>query len=120
MNMPDLKIELIPGNRDGLCTLKLTGPFTLSDVFEFQGLVRENHPPATIIDLTDVPYIDSAALGAILGFHVSCQRHGFKYALVGVSQRLATMFNVAGVQGMLTICPTLDQAEVLLANAATA
>ena len=110
----------MPGTRDGWCTLKLSGPFTLSGVFEFQATVRGTHPPATILDLTEVPYMDSAALGAILGFHVSCQRHGCKYAIVGMSQRLETMVAVAGVTGVLSICSSLDAAEELLAKQAAA
>ena len=99
--MEDLLIELLPGSNPGERVLKLTGPFVLKTIFEFQDIVRKDAPAMTVIDLSGVPYMDSAALGAILGFHASCQREGRDYNLLGVSDRLKTLFKVAGVDGLL-------------------
>jgi len=54
------------GKLEGERILKLSGPFTLSTVFDFQDAMRPTHPPITIVDLTDVPYMDSAALGTLM------------------------------------------------------
>jgi anti-sigma B factor antagonist len=113
--MDQLNIETIPGTQPGVRILKLTGPFTLATVFDFQTVVREESSPVTIIDLSGVPYMDSAALGSILGFHVSCQREGTKYGLVGVSDRLKTLFRVAGVDGMLSSYGTAEEATAATA-----
>src|ERR1039457_232985 len=51
---------------------------------------------------------------SVLGFHVSCQREGRQYALTGVSDRLMTLFRVAGVNGMLTIATSVAEAEDLV------
>jgi anti-anti-sigma factor len=118
--MDDLCIEPSPGSRDGIRVLKLIGPFTLKNVFEFQAAVREDSPALTVIDLTAVPYMDSAALGSILGVHVSCQRHGLQYALAGASDRLRTLFKVAGVDGLLVSYATPAEAEGRLARSASA
>jgi anti-anti-sigma factor len=112
--MEDLRIEQSPGSRDGVRILKLIGPYTLRDVFEFQTAVRHDSAPLTVIDLSQVPYMDSAALGSILGFHASCQRCGIHYALAGASGRLRTLFKVAGVDGLLTSCATVSEAEASL------
>ena len=109
--MDDLRIAPSPGSRDGIRVLKLIGPFTLKNVFEFQTAVREQAAPLTIVDLTAVPYMDSAALGSILGLHVSCQRHGLQYALAGASDRLKTLFKVAGVDGLVVSCASVAEAE---------
>jgi anti-anti-sigma factor len=118
--MDDLRIEPSPGSRDGIRVLKLIGPFTLKHVFEFQEAVRHDPARLTIIDLTAVPYMDSAALGSILGLHVSCQRHGLQYALAGASDRLKTMFRVAGVDGLVVSCASVAEAEGKLATGASA
>jgi anti-sigma B factor antagonist len=109
--MADFKMEWSDGSLQGERILKLTGPFTLATVFEFQDSIRKDHAPITIVDLTDVPYMDSAALGSLLGLHVSCQKDHRQYGLIGVSDRLKTLFRVAGVTGILTIYGSLADAE---------
>ena len=109
------------GNLAGERIVKLTGPFTLSTVFEFQDAIRANHPPVTIVDLSGVPYMDSAAMGSIMGLHVSCQQHERRDAVIGASERLQTVFRVAGVASILVFYPTLGEAEAALGGkAATA
>jgi anti-anti-sigma factor len=109
--MPEFTIEKRRGSHPEIQILKLTGPFTLAGVFDFQETVRGDPAPATVIDLALVPYMDSAALGSLLGVHVSCQRHNRTYALANVSDRLKTLFRVAGVESLLVICPSLADAE---------
>ena len=112
--MDSLQIEITP-EQGGVQLFKLSGPFTISTMFDFQQLVREHTAPVTLIDLAEVPYMDSAALGALLGFHVSCGREGRKYGLVAVSDRLKTLFQVAGVQGILVGYPTVEAAKAAVA-----
>jgi anti-anti-sigma factor len=109
--MADFSMDWINGILDGERILKLSGPFTLAAVFDFQDAIRTHHPPITLIDLSDVPYMDSAALGSLLGLHVSCQKDGRRYGLVGASDRLQTLFRVAGVNGMLALYGSLADAE---------
>jgi anti-sigma B factor antagonist len=112
--MSDFSMDWSEGNLPGERILKLSGPFTLSCVFDFQDAIRGHHPPITIVDLSEVPYMDSAALGSLLGIHVSCQKDKRHYALVGASERLETLFRVSGVLAMLTLFPTLGEAEKAL------
>jgi anti-anti-sigma factor len=109
--MPEFKVEKVFWKHPEVQLLKLTGPFTIAGLFDFQAIVRNEPAPATIVDLTDVPYMDSAAFGSLPTLHVSCQKNGRRYALVSVSDRLKTRFRVAGVDGILVICPSLAEAE---------
>jgi len=118
--MDQFTLEWLPGTKEEMRTLRLSGPFTLEAVFDFQTVIRESQAPTVLIDLTGVPYMDSASLGSVIGFHVSCQRESRKYALVGVSDRLKTLFRVAGVDGLLPMYPTLEEAEKGLGRTATA
>jgi anti-anti-sigma factor len=109
-----LQIESLAGPHEGERILKLDGPLVISNFFEFQRIAREDRSPLLIIDLAGVPYMDSAALGSLLGIHVSCGRKQTKYALINVAQRLETMFEISGVRDTLVMFATLDAAEAAL------
>jgi anti-anti-sigma factor len=110
-----LKIENTTPN-DGVRLLKLSGPFTLKDIWDFQAAARAATDPIVILDMTDVPYMDSAALGSLMGVHVTRQRAHHKYAVVGANDRLTTLFEVAGVEKILVRYPGLDEALKALAS----
>ena len=109
--MNGFRMEWQNGNHEGERVIKLAGPLTLSTIFEFQDEVRKAPPAVTIIDMTDVPHMDSAALGSLLGLHVSCQKNRRKYALIGVTDRIQTLLTVSGVGGVLLTYASLTEAE---------
>ena len=111
---PSLQISYAPGTHEGEQILTVRGPLVISNFFEFQSKARENKAPLLIIDLANVPYMDSAALGAILGIHVSTGNKGTKYALINVAERIQSMFAISGVRDTLVIFPTLADAEKAL------
>ena len=113
-------MESTTGSRDGIRILRLSGPFTLQGLFDFQSMVRGLNDPVLIIDLTEVPYMDSASLGAIVSVHTTSQRHQRYYGLVGASDRLRTLFRVAGVDGILVTYSTLVEAQDVLSSKAAA
>lgn len=109
--MPDFGLQWLPETEPGIRVLKLTGPFTVNSVTEFQIAVRERPPGSTIIDLADVIYMDSTALGSLLGMHVSCQRDHRQYALVNIPSRVQTLFRIAGVGGVLIAADSIEAAK---------
>ena len=58
--------------------------------------------------------MDSAGLGALLSFHVSCSRHERTYAVAGASNRLRIMMEVAHVDQILNLRPTVADALMTL------
>ena len=103
---------------EGTRVLKLVGPLTLNTLFEFQDLVRTIESPRLIIDLSEVPYMDSAGLGALLGAFSACQRHGRKFGLASVSPRLVTVLKVAHVDKILPQYDSVETAEAQLSGKA--
>src|SRR6516164_5060301 len=95
----------------GTCVLHLEGPLTLATLFEFQNVVRSENSGGLIIVLEAVPYMDSAGLGAILGAYASCQRHGRKFAVTGVSSRVLTLLQVAKVDTLVPRYATAEAAQ---------
>jgi anti-anti-sigma factor len=109
-----LQIDEVESSPNGVRVLRLSGPLVLATLFEFQTQLRSRHAEATIIDLTGVVYMDSAGLGALLGFYASCQRSGHRYALAGINKRVGTMLEVAKVNTILKSYPTVEVAEAAL------
>lgn len=117
--MKELKIETETGT-SGVRIFRLIGPLTLASVFEFQDLARADHDAATVVDLSGVPYMDSAGLGAILGVMASCQRRSRGFGITGAAERIQTLFRVAGVAGLIPAFDSVELAERQLSNAASA
>jgi anti-sigma B factor antagonist len=81
----------------GVCTIKLTGPLVLSNMFAFQTRLREEKNANVILDLSAVPYVDSAGIGVLVNGLVSCKNHGRTLVLAGVVERVMTVLKVTKV-----------------------
>ena len=111
--MPEqpLHIEEIPGSREGIRILRLTGPLTLSNLFGFQSQLRADQSRGLILDFTDVPLADSAGIGALVGAYVTRQKEGRSLGLVGVNQRILNALEVTRVQNFFHFFATVAEAE---------
>jgi anti-sigma B factor antagonist len=96
---------------DGHRILQLSGPILLSNFFQFQALVRGSTSPNLILDLTAVPYIDSAGIGALVGAYVTHQRDGRSLSLVGVTQRVRNTMQVTRVEQFFRFYDSLPAAQ---------
>jgi anti-sigma B factor antagonist len=117
--MNELKIE-VDDAAVGLRVFRLTGPLVLNTLFEFQNLVRANADSAIVIELSGVPYMDSAGLGVILGALASCQRKGRGFGITGVPDRIKTLFAVTHVDGLIPAFDSVETAGRQLSKGASA
>lgn len=112
MPQEPLHIEDITGTPEGRRVLRLDGPITISNFFEFQSLIRGNTSRHLILDLTQVPYIDSAGIGALVGAYVNHQKDGRTLALVGVTPRVRDALKVTRVEQFFQFYETQGAAEL--------
>jgi len=114
---PDpLVIEDTPGSKPGQRILRLKGPLNISNLFDFQSLVRSDTSETLIIDFTNVPYIDSAGIGALVGAYVTHQKDGRSLLLVGVTERIHDALQVARVDQFFRFYDSLDALEQAIAS----
>lgn len=106
-----MEIEQSAGRSTDTTIIRLKGPLTLSTMFGFQDLLREPAMKNVIIDLAGVPYIDSAGMGVLLGHWAHAMRAGYKYALVGMSPRVHTIFEITHTDTVVPIFATEEEAE---------
>ena len=111
------KISDFPG-QGILC---LHGPLTMENVYPFQNAVRrEESADSVILDLSEVPYVDSSGLGSLVSTYVSRQKAGKRVALAGVNERVFRLFEVTKVESLFLIFDTIEQAVMALSGAAQA
>lgn len=104
-----LEIEKID-DASGATILRIHGPLLLGNFFPVQTMVRADGADLLILDLSDMPYIDSAGIGCLVGAHISREGSGRKLVLVGVNERLVTSLKVTKVDQLFTTAPTVQDA----------
>jgi len=91
--------------------LCLHGPLTVENVQPFQNaLRREAAAESVIVDLTEVPYIDSSGLGSLVSAYVSGHKSGRRIALTGVNERVFRLFEVTKTESLFLMFPTIEDA----------
>jgi anti-sigma B factor antagonist len=95
--------------------VRLSGPMTFHNLSSFQEFIHEQpFPKVVIVDLSNVPYIDSAALGTLVSMHVAREGTDRKYAFVGANERLQNLFDLAYVREFLTVFDSVEEAKTRL------
>jgi anti-sigma B factor antagonist len=112
----DLLIEDLAGPQAGQRILRLTGPLVISNMFDFQSKVRADTSKALILDFSNVPYADSAGIGALVGAYVTRQKDGRILALVGVNDRVRAVLKVTHVEQFFRFFDSVSAAEQSIAS----
>lgn len=114
--MASEKMRIIPsqGDRDGQKILSLKGPLTIQTTFDFQNAARAETSPILIIDLSEVPFVDSAGLGALVGALVTAQKANREVAFVGANSRVKALMDMTKVSSLFRLYPTIQDAQASL------
>ncbi|HEY2823487.1 MAG TPA: STAS domain-containing protein [Candidatus Acidoferrum sp.] len=117
-------IERRDGKSAGTVIFKLRGPFTQRDMFaslapvvvdnmlNFQSEPSDKPPTLNIVDLTEVPYMDSAGLGRIVRHYVHCRGKSVRMVAVGASARVVELFKMTKVDAVIPMAATLEEVDV--------
>jgi anti-sigma B factor antagonist len=109
-----LTYTLIDGQKPGTQVLKLEGPLTLTTMFSVQEQLRTITPPTLIMDMTGVPYMDSAGIGLLPNYHIAAQRDGRALLLAGLNHRLQALLDHTRLNTILKTFPSVEEAEASL------
>jgi anti-sigma B factor antagonist len=103
LNIEDL------GLQNNARVLRLSGPLTISTLYKFQDTVRADSAASLVLDFTNVPYVDSAGVGAMVGAYVRHQKAGHTVTLAGVNQRVRNTLKVTQVDSFFTYTDSVPQ-----------
>ena len=97
---------------DGIAVLKLSGEFDLHAVGgleeAFDSVAARSR--RVVVDLTEVQFFDSTALGLGLGLRRLLLSEGGRLALVIGGREALRVFQISGLDRIFTLAPTLEDA----------
>ncbi len=104
-----------PGAQTGVHVLTAKGAITFASSSTLVDAVLAVTDPKLVIDLTDVPSVDSMAVGALVRTYVHCQKSGRRLAFVGMGPRIKTVLHLTGVEPLFDSYATVAEAEAAIA-----
>ena len=110
--MPPFKLEIEKrtGSTDAVAMYHLTGKLSLETVNEFMQKLRPELAQHLILDLSGVTFLDSAGVGSLVSLFVNRRSHGRTFALAALTKQSSAVVTVAGLQNLLPIYPTVEDA----------
>ncbi len=109
--MPEIQIAKHAGSKPGIEILSVKGPLNHASSPIFQDAVAAVASPRLIVDLTEMPSVDSMAVGALVRAFVSCNKSGRKLAFVGMNHRVKNVLEITGVAPLFETFATIPEAE---------
>jgi anti-sigma B factor antagonist len=107
-------IELV---EDGLHIVALSGEVDLHHSPELREVLARHaseRRAALLVDFTEVSYIDSAGLATLIEYLQKALKYGGQLALIGVGSRLRPVFELARLNDVFAIHPTVSEARAAL------
>ena len=120
MRSQELTVERYEGVAQDQRILLLRGPITIETAAQFERAVRHESAETMILDLSDVPYIDSVGLGSLVATYVSHQKTGRCLVLTAIKPRVRRIMEITKVNDFFLTFSTTWEAVEALANTGTA
>jgi len=111
MPKDNLQIVHTPGSREGVRIMKMKGALSIHTVFTFQDATRQDSSPVLILDFSEVPFIDSGGLGALVAAHISAHKSMRKLGCTGMNTQVSALVEMTHVNQLLKIFPSVKDAE---------
>lgn len=117
-------IERTIGAVPNTIVFRFSGPFTGRDLYAalspaaLRNIFETDPTPDqsakfNILDLTEVPYMDSCGLGLIVSHFVRCQHKGVQVIAAGVSPRVLQLLKTTRLDSLVPIAATVADAAAL-------
>ncbi|HKD52416.1 MAG TPA: STAS domain-containing protein [Candidatus Acidoferrum sp.] len=105
-----LELERATGSDADRLVLQLKGKLSLETVHNFIQLARPEKAAHLIVNMSDVSFLDSAGVGALVQLFVHRRSLGKSFALAGLSKQSHAVMEVAGLTKLLPIHNSVEDA----------
>ena len=113
MTMVNINLE----KEEGFDIMKVVGEVDASSSIAGDQSIEEQvkeGPRDLLIDCTQLDYISSAGLGVFMSYIEEFKANEKKLVIYGLSQKVANVFAILGLDQLLTIKPTAEEAKAVL------
>ncbi len=91
--------------KGGALWVRLTGDLDHSAATRLRGeldaLIAQTGAKRLLLDVSDVPFMDSSGIGLVIGRYKLMARRGGSVAVVGSNERVDRIFNMAGLYSLV-------------------
>ena len=110
--MPPFKLELEkqPWSSEIVTIYKATGKLSLETVTEFIQKMRPEPAMHLVLDMSGVSFLDSAGVGSLVSLFVSRRNQKKTFALACLGPQSMAVVLVAGLQNLLPVNQTVEEA----------
>ncbi len=110
MQPAHLDLEKQAGSNGSQSVMRLNGKLSLETVHNFMQTMRPEPAAHLILDLGGVSFLDSAGVGALVQLFVHRRSKGQIFALTGLSRQSSAVIQVAGLNKLLPIHASVEEA----------
>jgi len=111
MPAPQLDLARQTAPDTEVAVVALEGKLTLETVHQFLKQMRPESAAALILDMSEVEFIDSAGVGALVQLFVHRRGLKQKFALAGLRQQGRAVIEVCGLLKLIPCYASVDEAR---------
>ena len=115
-----LKVERA-SHATGIEVLTVSGSLTLGrDAQHFEWTIEDmvkNNQNRIVVDLSAVPFVDSAGIGILVGCHGKVFKSGGQFRLAGPTERVINVLKITKVDSILVMDPNVAESVRALNSA---
>jgi anti-anti-sigma factor len=99
-------LTLVSSREGDVTRVQCTGKLAAGSTAILQTEVRALIPDCKriVLDLTDLSYMDSMGLGAIIGLYVSAKSAGVRLEVINLSARVRQLFSITNMLSLFEVC----------------
>ena len=109
----DINFDVVESDHNGIPVLTVRGEVDVSTAPELRErlmLLAERGCTTAVVDLSDVSFVDSTALGVLVSGVKRLRSAGGELNLVITQPHITKVFDITGLTEVFSIYPTLDAA----------
>ena len=115
-NRLDFAVQVRSGENPATIIVSVCGPLILDHLVEIQDICLSRVEPLLIFDLSQLSYLDSAAVGFLVHAYVTRVKTGKTLALAGVNGTAKKILDIAHVSSLFGMYRNAEDAEAALVS----